>query len=47
VKQYSAAIPYLEKQVMPAWVHNKTIQKAIESYQIDKETKQYLRSLKV
>ena len=47
VKQYDATIPYLQKQVMPAWEHNKAIQKAIESYQIDKETKNYLRSLKV
>lgn len=47
VKQYDATIPYLRKQVMPAWVHNKAIQKAVESYQIDKETKRYLRSLKV
>lgn len=47
VKQYEAAIPYLQKQVMPAWVHNKAIQKAIESRQISGETKAYLRSLKV
>ena len=47
VKQYEATIPYLQNQVLPAWEHNKTIQKAIESYQIDKETKHYLRSLKV
>lgn len=47
VKQYDTTIPYLQKQVMPVWTHNKAIQKAIESYQIDKETKEYLRSLKV
>ena len=47
VKQYERTIPYLQKQVLPAWEHNKTIQKAVESYQIDKETKNYLRSLKV
>ena len=47
VKQYDVTIPYLQKQVMPAWEHNKAIQKAIESYQIDGGTKQYLRSLKV
>lgn len=47
VKQYDATIPYLKKQVMPAWEHNKAIQKAIESYQIDAETKKYLRSLKI
>lgn len=47
VKQYDATIPYLQKQVLPKWEHNKAIQKAIESYRIDNETKQYLRSLKV
>ena len=47
VKQYDATIPYLQNHVLPAWEHNKSIQKAIESYQIDKEMKQYLRSLKV
>lgn len=47
VKQYDATIPYLQKQVMPAWTHNKAIQKAIESRQIDGEMKTYLRSLKV
>ena len=47
VKQYDVTIPYLQKQVMPYWTHNKAIQKAIESRQIDGETKEYLRSLKV
>lgn len=47
VKQYDATIPYLQKQVMTPWTHNKAIQKAIESRQIDEETKTYLRSLKV
>ncbi len=47
VKQYDAAIPYLQKQVMPTWTHNKAIQKAIESRQIDETTKDYLRTLKV
>lgn len=47
VKQYDATIPYFRKQVMPVWEHNKAIQKAIESRQIDAETKNYLRSLKI
>ncbi len=29
------------------WTHNKTIQKAIESYRITDEQKEYLRSLKI
>lgn len=46
-KQYTAAIPYLEQKRLVPWVHNKTIQKAIESYRIDEQTKKYLRTLKI
>lgn len=45
-KQWDSAIVYLEESRLPLWVHNKTIQKAIESYRIDNEQKKYLRSLK-
>lgn len=45
-KQYSAAIPYLQSNRLDSWTHNKTIQKAIESYRISDETKTYLRGLK-
>lgn len=45
-KQWEATIPYLEQQRFSVWVHNKTIQKAIESYRITAEQKQYLRTLK-
>lgn len=46
-KQYEAALPYIKKQRMDRWTHNKAIQKAIESYRISPEQKQYLRSLKI
>lgn len=46
-KQWEATIPYLEQQRLSIWVHNKTIQKAIESYRITAEQKQYLRTLKI
>lgn len=46
-KQYEAVIPYLEEQRLSPWVHNKTIQKARESYRITTEQKEYLKSLKV
>lgn len=46
-KQWDATIPYLENKVMAPWTHNKTIQKAIESYRITPEQKEYLRTLKV
>ncbi|MBQ3404672.1 MAG: DNA alkylation repair protein [Oscillospiraceae bacterium] len=46
-KQYDAAIPYIRDMRLEPWVHNKTIQKAIESRRISGETKEYLRTLKV
>lgn len=45
-KQYEAALPYLEQERLPVWIHNKTIQKAVESYRITPEQKIYLRSLR-
>lgn len=46
-KQYQTALPYIENKVLPIWTHNKTIQKAIESYRITQEQKDYLRRLKI
>ena len=46
-KQYETIIPYLEKKKLSIWVHNKTIRKAIESYRITKEQKDYLRTLTI
>ncbi len=45
-KQPQAAMPYLTQQRLPQWVHNKTIQKAIESYRIPDEMKATLRTLR-
>lgn len=45
-KQYNVAVSFIEKQKLDLWTHNKTIQKAIESYRITAEQKDYLRSLK-
>ncbi len=45
-KQWAATLPYLEQNRLSRWVHNKTIQKALESYRITDEQKQYLRGLK-
>lgn len=45
-KQYEATLPYIEQQRLPLWTHNKTIQKAVESFRITDEQKLYLRSLK-
>lgn len=46
-KQWDATIIYLEKKRLDKWVHNKTIQKAVESYRITPEQKEYLRTLKI
>ena len=45
-KQYDAALPYIERQRLDTWTHNKAIQKALESYRISDERKAYLRTLK-
>lgn len=45
-KQYDATIKIIEAGVLDKWTHNKTIQKAIESYRITPEQKEYLRGLK-
>lgn len=45
-KQYYLAIPYIENKVLDRWTHNKAIQKAVESYKIPTERKEYLKSLK-
>ena len=46
-KQYENTLPYIENKKLDTWTHNKTIQKAIESYRITPEQKEYLRSLKI
>jgi 3-methyladenine DNA glycosylase AlkD len=46
-KQYEAALPYIQEQRLEKWTYNKAIQKAIESYRIGIEAKEYLRTLKV
>ena len=45
-KKYKETIPIIENQKLDTWTHNKTIQKAIESYRITQEQKEYLKSLK-
>lgn len=45
-KQWKQVIKYIEKNKLDKWVHNKTIQKARESYRITSEQKEYLKKLK-
>lgn len=46
-KQYDAVVPYIEEKRLDDWTHNRAIQKAIESYRITPEQKEYLKSLKI
>ena len=46
-QQYENVLPFLEKRQMDVWTHTKTIQKAIESYRITSEQKEYLRTLRI
>lgn len=45
-KQWESTICFIENKKLETWTHNKTIQKAIESYRITDEQKAYLRTLK-
>lgn len=46
-KQYSSAVPFITDRKLDVWVHNKTIQKAVESYRLTNTQKQFLRGLKI
>ena len=46
-KQWDSTIPYIENKRLDKWTHNKTIQKARESYRITDEQKAYLKTLKI
>lgn len=46
-KQWNDAIKVIESKCLRKWIQNKAIQKAIESYRITDEQKEYLRTLKV
>ena len=46
VKQYDAALPYLQQNCQDIWTQNKAMQKARESYRISESQKAYLKTLK-
>ena len=46
-KQPDKALPWLTERRLDIWTHNKTIQKAAESYRISAEMKQQLRELSI
>lgn len=45
-KQYDSAIEYLTLNKLDKWTHNKTVQKAVESYRIPESQKAFLKTLK-
>lgn len=46
IKQYDQTLPAIEGRLFSQWVHNKSIQKAIESYRVDSSRKAYLKTLR-
>ena len=46
-KQWEATFPYITEVQLSPFVHNKTIQKAVESYRITAEKKQQLKGYKI
>lgn len=46
-KQYDATLPIIQNKKLDIWTHNKAIQKAIESFRVPAEHKQYLKTLKI
>ena len=47
IKRYDETIIYFENRYLDKWIHNKSIQKGIDSYRISDDRKEYLRSLKI
>lgn len=46
-KQYHAALPYITEHRLERWTHNKAIQKAVESYRITPEQKEFLKQYRI
>ncbi len=46
-KQYDTAIIYIKNKAFGKYVHNKSIQKAIESYRLSDDKKAYLKTLRL
>ena len=46
-KQYDAVLPYIEDRRLDSWTHNRTIQKAVESYRISEDRKAVLKSMRI
>lgn len=46
-KNYDEVLPYIQEKSFSPWIHNKAIQKSLESFRITDEQKIYLKSLKI
>lgn len=46
-KQYNEAVKVIERKSLDVWTHNKSIQKAVESYRVSTQRKEYLKTLKI
>ena len=46
-KNYDEVLPYIQGKKFSPWIHNKAIQKSLESFRITDEQKIYLKSLKI
>lgn len=46
-KQYDDVLPYIQNFRLEKWIHNKCIQKAVESYRITPEQKAILRTFRL
>ena len=45
-KRYNESVQYIENRRLDEWVHKKAIQKAVESYRVTDEHKEYLKCLR-
>ena len=45
-KRYDESVIYIEERRLEPWTHRKAIQKAIESFRVSEEHKEYLRTLR-
>ena len=46
-KQYDATLPYITGCRLEVWIHNKTIQKAVESFRVSPEHKEFLKTCRI
>ena len=45
-KRYDETLPWIEERRLDQWVHKKAIQKALESFRVTDEHKEYLKTLR-